>query len=190
MTSYDLKTLGLAILAILGILFVALGSRIPVAKTISLIYTKCSAYSFPQMVVSITQINNLLKYLGAIMLLGGILGAIYFFFFVDTTVITDQPGIRVYNVGLMAHRQNGLILSLASAFLGALLFCTGHYMWIRMKTLESKSMIPSKKTAPVLGGKTAPVGAAGMSWRARRAGVAPLGTRVNARSNGRPDVVA
>ena len=55
---------------------------------------------------------------------------------------------------------------------------------------EIAKVIPSKKTAPVLGGKTASVGAAGMSWRARRAGVAPLGTRVNAWSNGRPDVLA
>jgi hypothetical protein len=55
---------------------------------------------------------------------------------------------------------------------------------------EMSYLIPIKKRAPVLSGKAAPVGTTGVVWRARRARVAPLGTRVNARSNGGPDVVA
>jgi integrase len=51
------------------------------------------------------------------------------------------------------------------------------------------NMVPSKKTAPVSSSKAEPVGATGVDWTARRAPVAPLGTRVNARSYGGPRVV-
>ena len=51
-------------------------------------------------------------------------------------------------------------------------------------------LVPSGKTEPVLSGKAEPVGAAGVVWRAQRARVAQLGTRVKARSEGRPGVVA
>jgi hypothetical protein len=66
--------------------------------------------------------------------------------------------------------------------------------WLRKKYLATEeetrqAMIPSKKTAPVSSSKAEPVGATGVDWRARRAPVAPLGTRVNARSYGGPRVV-
>jgi len=52
-----------------------------------------------------------------------------------------------------------------------------------------RAVVPSKKTAPVSSSKAEPVGATGVDWTARRAPVAPLGTRVNARSYGGPRVV-
>src|ERR1017187_2109801 len=52
------------------------------------------------------------------------------------------------------------------------------------------NMVPIEKREPVLIAKTGPVEAAGVGWRARRARVAQLGTRVNARSDGGPGVVA
>jgi hypothetical protein len=49
---------------------------------------------------------------------------------------------------------------------------------------------PSTKTEPVLSGKAEPVGLARVMGTSRRARVAPLGTRVEARSQGWPGVVA
>ena len=49
---------------------------------------------------------------------------------------------------------------------------------------------PSDQTAPIMSGKTAPLGPADVVLAARRARVAQLGTRLKARSEGLPGVVA
>jgi hypothetical protein len=51
-------------------------------------------------------------------------------------------------------------------------------------------MIPTKKTEPVVIGKAEPLGPAGVVWLARRARVAQLGARVEARSKRGPGMVA
>src|SRR5258708_5497891 len=51
-------------------------------------------------------------------------------------------------------------------------------------------LIPSTKREPLLSGKAEPPGAGGVVGTARCARAAPLGTRVKARSDGGPGVVA
>ncbi len=48
----------------------------------------------------------------------GLLGALYFFAFFDASVPTRDGKTRVYNVGLMADRQNGLLFSGLVAIVG------------------------------------------------------------------------
>ena len=52
------------------------------------------------------------------------------------------------------------------------------------------SLIPSDNPEPFSSGKTEPLGPVGVAHMAPRARVAPLGTPVQARSEGRPGVVA
>jgi hypothetical protein len=52
------------------------------------------------------------------------------------------------------------------------------------------TLIPTKKTEPVVIGKAEPLGPAGVVWLARRARVAQLGARVEARSKRGPGMVA
>lgn len=67
--------------------------------------------------------------LGRLFLGGGILGALYFFFFFDTTVEVPRMdflgtrfgGGRVNNFGLLQQQHNGLLISIAVAALGAFL---------------------------------------------------------------------
>ncbi len=81
-------------------------------------------------------ISPLFQRLGALLLLGGILGAAYYFFAFDTTVATggdpilgqSSGGNRVHNIGLLVQRQNGLILSIAAVVVGAILFSVGHFI--------------------------------------------------------------
>lgn len=85
--------------------------------------------------------NKLLEYLGILMLLGGIAGTVYFFGFFNTTVTTEPisfmgqsvGGQQVNNLGLMADRQNGLIVSIGSAVLGTIFLFAGHSMTEKMK---------------------------------------------------------
>lgn len=81
--------------------------------------------------------NKLLEYLGILMLLGGIAGTVYFFGFFNTAVTTEPVsfmgqsiggGQQVNNLGLMADRQNGLIVSIGSAILGTIFLIAGHSM--------------------------------------------------------------
>lgn len=64
---------------------------------------------------------------GSLMLIGGLIGAAYFFFFFETSVdvppqkIFGQTVERVNNLGLMAQRQNGIIFSFGVAIVGALI---------------------------------------------------------------------
>jgi hypothetical protein len=62
-----------------------------------------------------------LKRLGAVLCVGGILGALYFFLAFDTSVETSG-GQRINNLGLMSDRQNGIIFSGVVAIIGAVLF--------------------------------------------------------------------
>lgn len=67
-----------------------------------------------------------LEGLSIILILGGVLGSIYFLFMFNTTVYVgaagDEIGTRyVHNIGLMADRQNGLIGSIGAAVVGAIL---------------------------------------------------------------------
>jgi hypothetical protein len=67
--------------------------------------------------------------IGTLLLVGGLVFAIYYWLFYDTTVTVPSTtlfgerigGGRVHNIGLMQNRQNGLIISAAVAFAG--LFC-------------------------------------------------------------------
>jgi hypothetical protein len=49
----------------------------------------------------------------------GLIGAMYFFVVFDTGIQTSL-GSRVNNLGLMADRQNGIMLSVGVAIVGAL----------------------------------------------------------------------
>lgn len=70
-----------------------------------------------------------MKSFGWLLLLGGIIGAFYFFVIFDTTV--DVPstsfmgesigGGSVNNLGLMSEQQNGIIISVGAAILGVLM---------------------------------------------------------------------
>ena len=74
-----------------------------------------------------------LKGLGAFLFLGGVVGAVYFYAYFDTSVevptldILGQSvgGGRVNNLGLMQDRQNGLIISIGVALVGLLLVAMG-----------------------------------------------------------------
>lgn len=67
-----------------------------------------------------------LKVLGALLFLGGLAVAVYFYAYFDTSLAV--PGVeifgervgggRVHNIGLMQERQNGLILSSIAAAVG------------------------------------------------------------------------
>ncbi len=99
-------------------------------------------------------LNKLLEYVGIVMLLGGIAGAVYFFLFFNTTVTTPTidvsgqsiGGGQVNNIGLMADRQNGLILSIGSSILGTLLLFAGHSMTEKAKSQETQDARPAPPT--------------------------------------------
>lgn len=57
------------------------------------------------------------SWIGGLMIVGGVLGAIYFLLIFDSSVPLPMGG-RVNNLGLMADRQNGLIFSFGVALLG------------------------------------------------------------------------
>lgn len=67
--------------------------------------------------------------LGIIFLVGGICAALYFFILFDVSVAvpsmsfmgSEIGGGRVNNIGLMAQRQNGILISIAVAMLGGFL---------------------------------------------------------------------
>jgi zinc-ribbon domain len=78
---------------------------------------------------SIPQGSPLLKVVGALLFLGGVAFAIYYFAYFDTSVPVPTAEIfgqtigggRVNNIGLMQDRQNGLIFSSVAALAGLLL---------------------------------------------------------------------
>lgn len=69
--------------------------------------------------------------LGVLLLLAGLAAIIYFFIVFDTSVALPDAsssvlGIsRVNNLGLMADRQNGIIMGMGTAILGAILMFAG-----------------------------------------------------------------
>lgn len=73
--------------------------------------------------------SPLLKFVGALLFLGGVAFAVYYFAYFDTSVAVPTTEIfgqtigggRVHNVGLMQQRQNGLIFSSVAALAGLLL---------------------------------------------------------------------
>jgi hypothetical protein len=65
-----------------------------------------------------------MKPAGAILCAVGLLAAFYFVFVFDASVPTDA-GSRVFNIGLIADRQNGLMFSLGLAVIGAILLVGG-----------------------------------------------------------------
>jgi hypothetical protein len=88
------------------------------------------------------ELNKLLEYLGILMLLGGVASTVYFVGFFNTTVTTESVsfmgqsiggGQQINNLGLMADRQNGLIVSVGSAVLGTIFLFAGHTMTEKMK---------------------------------------------------------
>jgi hypothetical protein len=66
---------------------------------------------------------------GELMIIGGLIGAVYYFFFFDTSVAVPSTEIfgqivgggRVNNMGLMAERQDGIIFSFGVAIVGAMI---------------------------------------------------------------------
>ena len=92
-----------------------------------------------------------LRGLGTLLLIGGVIGAIYFFAFFETTVgnntfggdIDGRQFKGVHNIGLMGERQNGLLLSIAAAFLGGVLFCAGQFMIQQADAKLEESSSPS-----------------------------------------------
>lgn len=73
--------------------------------------------------------SPLLKFLGALLFLGGLAVAIYYFAYFDTSIPVPKTlilghvigGGRVNNVGLMQQRQDGLIASIAVSLVGFLI---------------------------------------------------------------------
>ena len=64
--------------------------------------------------------------LGALVCLAGLMGTGYFVAGFDTTVATSIASMpRVNNLGLMADRQNGLIVSVGAAIVGVILLLAG-----------------------------------------------------------------
>jgi hypothetical protein len=69
------------------------------------------------------------SWIGGLMIIAGLVGAVFFFFFFDTSVeVPTQElfgqtigGGRVNNLGLMAERQNGIIFSFGIAIVGAVI---------------------------------------------------------------------
>lgn len=70
--------------------------------------------------------SGLLQFLGAILFLGGVAAAVYFYAYFNTTVAAPTVevlgrtlgGGRVHNIGLMQERQLNLILSIVVALVG------------------------------------------------------------------------
>lgn len=87
--------------------------------------------------------------LGTFFLIGGIIGAIYFFFGFETAVSTGYGADKVNNLGLMSQRQNGLIVSIGAAVLGAVLLVVGGISATE-KPKESVTSVPSPATAAPL----------------------------------------
>ena len=95
-----------------------------VSKSRSLAWREDEAKSASQ-----PQGSPLLKFVGALLFLGGIAFAIYYFAYFDTSVAVPATEIfgqtigggRVHNVGLMQERQNGLISSSITAVVGLIL---------------------------------------------------------------------
>lgn len=71
--------------------------------------------------------TDFLGALGALLVLGGILGALYFLFVFDTSVSVSSDTAeflgtrRVHNIGLMNDKQTGVIATIGTAVLGAVL---------------------------------------------------------------------
>ncbi len=97
-------------------------------------------------------VPDLLMRLGALVLIGGLAGAIYFFFIFDTTVTIESRSIlgevyggqKVHNIGLMAQRQNGLIISIGAAVLAAIVMGIGHFMREQL-TANKPAALPQSK---------------------------------------------
>lgn len=77
-----------------------------------------------------------LRALGAILFIGGLVAAVYYFQYFDTTVASPQieifgqtvGGGRVHNIGLMQERQSGLLIGGAIAAAGFILVLVGQYL--------------------------------------------------------------
>ena len=60
---------------------------------------------------------------GSLFIIAGLAVAAYFFFAYDTSV--ESGAGRVVNLGLMADRQNGIIVGIGLAIVGAITFALG-----------------------------------------------------------------
>ena len=76
-----------------------------------------------------------LNFLGALLFIGGLIAAVYYYQFFDTSVAVPVQevlgqrigGGRVHNLGLLQQRQNGLMIGGAVAAGGFLLLILGQY---------------------------------------------------------------
>ncbi|MGD1089900.1 MAG: hypothetical protein ABR955_14430 [Verrucomicrobiota bacterium] len=67
-----------------------------------------------------------LRTFGVLLLIGGLAVTGYFFFAYDTSVDTGDSSIgRVNNLGLMADRQNGIIIGIGLAVIGTIMLVIG-----------------------------------------------------------------
>lgn len=62
-----------------------------------------------------------MKALGALLMIVGTIGAVFFFAFYDTSVLVPETGQRVNNMGLMNTRLVGVIICAALLLVGVLL---------------------------------------------------------------------
>jgi hypothetical protein len=104
--------------------------QIPLEKSLELKETKGSLAGLYQNVrnknASETPKNekgNGLRTSGVLLLIGGLLVAVYCFLFFDTSV--ESAVGPVNNIGLMADRQNGIIVGIGIAIIGTILFVVG-----------------------------------------------------------------
>ena len=67
---------------------------------------------------------NAMQIIGGLLLAVAALGAVYFFLIFDTSVSAGAFG-RVNNIGLLADRQNGILISIGAAIVGAILLAIG-----------------------------------------------------------------
>jgi hypothetical protein len=68
--------------------------------------------------------SGFLRFFGALFFLGGIIAAVYFYAYFDTTVATGF-GSRVHNIGLMQERQVNLAISIVVALVGLVMAAVG-----------------------------------------------------------------
>lgn len=81
------------------------------------------ANQVPQMQVKSAAGGSGLRTSGILLLLGGLVVTAFFYFGFDTSV---ESGVgRVNNIGLMADRQNGILIGLGLAIVGTIMLVIG-----------------------------------------------------------------
>ncbi len=103
--------------------------------------------------------TSAMRGLGALLLVGGLAVAAYYYAYFDTSVevptqqILGQTvgGGRVHNIGLMQDRQNGLWIGLGAAALGFICLLVGQYASTRSNTRTIREGPPGRQVGALVG---------------------------------------